>query len=116
MLFSYIWSSSRARFKNRRRRNAPPRRGPGRPLVSTDAETRSLRGLADLLVAIDAVHREPDIGECGAVHVLLPCFLDQLVGQALELGGEDDVLADIRDRRDLPLGGLAELLQRLGVL
>src|SRR5690348_12441778 len=77
---------------------------------------RSLGRLSDVLVAVHAVHRQAEVGEGGAVHVLLPGLLGHLVGQALELAGEDEVFAGVGDRRHLPLGGLAELLEGLGVL
>ena len=70
-------------------------------------------GRRGVLVALDAVDREPDVGERRAVEVLLPGAVLQLLGDRGELGAVLDVL---QVGRDLPQGVAADLLQGPGVV
>src|SRR5208337_439184 len=77
---------------------------------------RSLACESNVLVALNAVHGQLDVGQGRAVDVALFGSLDEIVGVALEFRGQGHVIGGVGNHRNFPLGRLAQDLQRLGVL
>src|SRR5271157_3583724 len=77
---------------------------------------RSMACESNVLVALDAVHGQLDVGQGRAVDVALFGSLDEIVGVALEFRGQGHVIGGVGNHRNFPLGRLAQNLQRLGVL
>jgi hypothetical protein len=68
--------------------------------------------VADVLVALDAVDRESDVGQRHAVEIVIPGAAGQLVGQRGELAAVPDI---VQVGRDLRQRGLADQLQLPGI-
>src|SRR4051812_48235282 len=63
-----------------------------RSRTGSESAGRSLGHLSDVLVTAHAIHGHSQVGERGAIDVLLLGLAFHLIRQSLELGGENDVV------------------------